>query len=782
MSKIEAAKAEMEQRAQNLAQAEAKRLVAEAEKAKTAQLEREKAKASLLEAERKRLASDAAGSAGSGGVTDPGIAETKDLAPQSPTPTFSTRRRDDAAPSLGPAAKAASPASAIASGPSPTANAAKTVGPKIGGAMTPTVTSVSAAKADPGLPEKGKPSPSANKAVPKPLNGTATYSTGVKAEHGQASPPAAGKTAAAMVTAARLPGTTAALSRFKSKVQSKIDMAEKPGGTSTGKTTAKPASPDASLGKFGAKLAPRKGKPRFLGLILTLVLLAALAAVAAWSSLYLSRNDSSPEAVQQADATADGAAAPDADLTTAEVPAEDRPASLAEEPDTLTAVETVPEVEAEVLSDAEALADAEAELPPVEEIAAAEPVVDTAVEATAEPPAALEAERPSGPAPAVVLDEGSIQAARPGRGPQDEIFLAAIDGQPPAFDAVALPRPHTQPDAPPATMMVPPPFGTQYEFEPDGSIKATTNGVVMPGGFWLISAKPTVLPPPRPAAISDPAVPAAAPPDAVTSDASAAATPPPDNPAAQAAGASTAGVTRVEGNGPSSAFEPDASVADLRPKGRPDIPEPAAAAPQTEDDAQLMTPDPALQRLASLRPRGRPQAVVAAAIEARDAAAQASLAAKAAADEKTAQGSALSVALSPRPAARPRDFSGAVEAAISAATREVTRKVAVPETIPEPEEAEEPEVRVSNAPRIPTRANVAKQATFKKAINLSKTNLIGVYGSDQKRYALIRSSSGRYSKVRVGDRVDGGIVAAITRNELRYKKQGKILTLAMPKG
>ena len=176
-----------------------------------------------------------------------------------------------------------------------------------------------------------------------------------------------------------------------------------------------------------------------------------------------------------------------------------------------------------------------------------------------------------------------------------------------------------------------------------------------------------------------------------------------------------------------------------------------------------------------------------AAEEARKAVEAASLAATAAALEKTKQDSALAVALSPRPAARPRDFSRAVEAAIAAATREAPRRVAAatapaPRDVPDAEVADEPELKVSAAPRIPTRANVAKQATFKNAINLSKTNLIGVYGSDRKRYALIRSSSGRYTKVRVGDRLDGGTVAAITRNEVRYKKGSKMLSLAMPKG
>ncbi len=45
---------------------------------------------------------------------------------------------------------------------------------------------------------------------------------------------------------------------------------------------------------------------------------------------------------------------------------------------------------------------------------------------------------------------------------------------------------------------------------------------------------------------------------------------------------------------------------------------------------------------------------------------------------------------------------------------------------------------------------VAKKATFVNALNLSKTSLIGVYGTPSKRYALVRMSTGRYKKVKVG--------------------------------
>ena len=99
-----------------------------------------------------------------------------------------------------------------------------------------------------------------------------------------------------------------------------------------------------------------------------------------------------------------------------------------------------------------------------------------------------------------------------------------------------------------------------------------------------------------------------------------------------------------------------------------------------------------------------------------------------------------------------------------------------------PVEADSEPDLASAAPSIPTKASVAKQATFKNAINLSKTNLIGVYGTQSSRYALVRQSNGRYKKVKVGDRLDGGQIAAITATEVRYKKGSKMVTLAMPKG
>lgn len=762
LRKTETAKAEFELRAQELAQAEAKRMVEEAEKAKAAQLDREKTKAALIEAERKRadverVAAEAAAAKAASfeGVTNQSIADAKGSKAERPEleaekaggpPAFASRRVDSAAaaPALGPASSKPAVGGAT---PELKPEAAKSApeGDKPKGPAAPMVTSIAARKS-PAAPVSAGPT---TNPIAKPLNGTAAFGTGAKAElakpKADASSVTAAGLAAAKVTAARIPGAGTALARLKSKSQKKKAPAE---GQSVGsKSSAKQAAPSNTMGAFGSKIAPQRGKPRFLGLILTLVLLAALAAIAAWSSLYLSRDTGAPETVMQADATS--------------------------QTDPVTTAETQ--------------AEAEAELPPATEIAATG-------QPDNQPPTAemIASAEPTETAPAVAGTDAQAQTEGPGLGPQDEIFLATTDQAQPSFDPLAAPRPVSRPDTAPTPATLPPPFGTQYEFEPDGTIKATAKGVVMPDGFWLIAAKPPTVPPARPAEISAP-INAAPAPDTAT-----AATPPPaPNPTGTAvdpASASTAGISRMEGTGPSSGFETDATVENRRPKNRSAVPAlaardaavPEAATDATTEDGAALAQDTAAVQLTSLRPRERSKVALAAAEDARKGVEAASLAAKAAADEKAAQDAAqsglLTVALSPRPAARPRDFSGAVEAAIASASRETTRQVAAPKSVPEPEEADEPEVKVAAAPRIPTRANVAQQATFKNAINLSKINLIGVYGTDSKRYALVRSASGRYSKVRVGDRLDGGTVAAITRTEVRYKKGSRMLALAMPNG
>ena len=85
-------------------------------------------------------------------------------------------------------------------------------------------------------------------------------------------------------------------------------------------------------------------------------------------------------------------------------------------------------------------------------------------------------------------------------------------------------------------------------------------------------------------------------------------------------------------------------------------------------------------------------------------------------------------------------------------------------------------------PRIPSSASVARRATLDNAINLRRVNLIGVYGTPSNRRALVRLPSGRYKKVKVGDKVDGGRILAIGDSELRYQKGGRNVTLKIPSG
>lgn len=153
--------------------------------------------------------------------------------------------------------------------------------------------------------------------------------------------------------------------------------------------------------------------------------------------------------------------------------------------------------------------------------------------------------------------------------------------------------------------------------------------------------------------------------------------------------------------------------------------------------------------------------------------------------------SELAVATSLTPRSRPRDFDAIIAAAVlQSRAREVTASVdfETPDTTAAIEAAlaedAEPEPRPQDTPRlsIPSSASVARQATIENAIPLNKINLVGVYGVPSDRRALIRLPSGRYVKVKVGDRVDGGTVAQINDSELIYRKGSRTVALSMPKG
>lgn len=553
-------------------------------------------------------------------------------------------------------------------------------------------------------------------------------------------------------------------------------------GSSTGAAarTLQPTKPLTKPGgTFGA--TPKRGKPRYLGLVLTALLLVFLGLVAAWSSFYLSADtEAAPEAAVAAGDAGPSIAAPEAiapDLAEPEM-ASGAPAI---EDEMLADGELDPEVaplpEADAAPEAavaeaapasgEAGADGDLALSTSESAAPADAVADAVATEVATAAATEDAAAPTEtaePAPGTAIASDSPAAAALTED-QDEIFLAGMDTPPPALDALALPPPELSGDLPPGAQAPPPPFGTVYQFDDRGLIRPTPEGIMTPEGVMLFAGAPPLLPPARPQSVAE----------AAASAAAAQAVPA----AADAALGSIAAPAEAEAVPAPS----DPSMSGFRPRPRPE-----GIAPPSADDASAPIEPGTV--VTSLRPRAKPQAVITASEAARLQSEAASLAAQADAQLATASNDPSNpslLAISRRPAARPQDFSRAVDAAVQLAVAEAVREPepepapAAEAAIAHPEDDQEPEL-TSAAPSAPLKGTVAKKATFVNALNLSKVNLIGVYGTDSRRYALIRQANGRFKKVRVGDRFDGGQVAAITASEVRYQKGGQLVSLKLPRG
>lgn len=84
-------------------------------------------------------------------------------------------------------------------------------------------------------------------------------------------------------------------------------------------------------------------------------------------------------------------------------------------------------------------------------------------------------------------------------------------------------------------------------------------------------------------------------------------------------------------------------------------------------------------------------------------------------------------------------------------------------------------------PSAPSPKNVQSSATSESGIDLGDINLLGTYGGSRSRRALVRLPNGRVVNVAVGDRMDGGRVAAIDNGRLDYTKSGTTHVLTMPR-
>ena len=224
---------------------------------------------------------------------------------------------------------------------------------------------------------------------------------------------------------------------------------------------------------------------------------------------------------------------------------------------------------------------------------------------------------------------------------------------------------------------------------------------------------------------------------------------------------------RTPGTDTEADAEAEAGVARLRPRLRPDT--------LIESNERAQLGGLSRSELAEVRPRPRPATLAAVALALREPDVPI-VNADDEADEDEAEARAnateQAIASSLKPLARPRDFSSTVET-----TRETLRQA--PQQVASAAALSAPR---SAAPQIPSSASVAQQATVRGAINLRQVNLIGVYGQPSNRRALVRLSNGRYQKVQVGDRLDGGQVRAIGENELSYVKGNRSIVLTMPRG
>ncbi len=516
-------------------------------------------------------------------------------------------------------------------------------------------------------------------------------------------------------------------------------------GSRTGGAHARTAATPA-VAQF-ANRSPTRARPRFLALIVTGILLLLLVAVAAWSS-YLIAFDLGEDEPAVAVAAVGTPALPAAaaaepgltDLSAATGDTLAGPGDLAEFADVSPAKSEAGPVAAPASDVTVAAADTAA-APPVEAATVVQPAMTAA------------------------------DIRNPGVEPrEDEMLLAGVVPGISRSDALALAAPETPPDPAPLSQPAPPPFGTRYQPDIDRRTMPQAAGILMPGGVLVVAGPPPRIPPQRPEATAQ----------SVIEAGSSAQSPAPPG---------AAGAVPVVLAAP--------AVEDARPRLRPSDRMPTEIG--LPDTAAELTQAPA-GRESSLRPRARPPELLAAAASAPQAETAVAQAAGASLVATAGQGagSPLAVAVSRKPAERPAQANAAVEEAVAVAASDASLVpdtatlasaapapqplLAVKPTADDPEAAEidEPEI-ASAAPSVPTRASVAKQATYRNSINLSKINLIGVYGSSSNRYAMVRQANGRFIKVAVGDRVDGGRVAAISDRELHYVKNGTTHKLALPK-
>lgn len=469
---------------------------------------------------------------------------------------------------------------------------------------------------------------------------------------------------------------------------------------------------------FATKQAqPVRGKPRFLGLILTVLLIAFMGLVALWASTL------SEEDVAGWFGFGTGGIVKTADAPPPEIVAAAQPI----QPDVADATtsETAP---------------IEAVLPQVRDVQTGR------VLSPAEANRIYAATGVWQRAPRLPLEPrtDTMTATMP------EIARAGFSQSQPQMPFAGLMGPDLALLAP----VNPLPPGTDFDRNENGLVRATPQGALTPQGVLVFAGPPPRKPPLR--AVAEPGVELAALPapagNGVVVVQGRPAVVPPLRPTDAALPAPEEAAPAV-----------DLALAGLRPKSRP-----AGLAP---------APAPVVDTaLAGLRPKTRPAGLVptAVAAPAPDITDVVAAIAEAAPVSPLVNPTPRAVAASSRPDIRPNNFARVVARAQDLQAQQDARASAA-----------QPAAAVSNAPATPSGnvpGGVARAATYDNAIRLRDVNLIGVYGTTSSRRALVRLGNGRFVKVEVGSRLDGGRVTAIGDSVLKYVKRGQTISLQLPSG
>jgi type IV pilus biogenesis protein PilP len=590
----------------------------------------------------------------------------------------------------------------------------------------------------------------------------------------------------------------------------------KPPGAETPKRAAPPP----------AATAPRR--PRFLGLILTAILIVVMLIAALW----LGRTDNVVSRLfgRESD-TAVAAAVPVAVplvLPEPEAPATDvAPATAAPEPDPLPETDAADAGEL-VPADTAPVAATDTALPDAVAAAAAAAFVADAIAGLDAPAATEPAQTTAAPTGTVVSSEEAdrfyaatgvwLRAPRLPLEPETEdltaLSLATMDAPPADRAGAALPA--NAPDAGLVAQLNPPPAGTRLPRDDRGFILATPEGTVSPSGTIIFAGSPPVLPLNRPGTVAP-----EPPPEAATAEATALpdqplSAPPSVRPQARTATfiaslppEATAGTAPdATGATPDAALDPTTPPADvasagavtlagLRPPARPG----SIAALAPEPLPAFDGPSPVL-RPAGLAPEGAtstpddalpPEAEDAAPVDPEAALAQTLASIVEGAGDPLATATPLAVAAARRPDSRPSNFARVVQQqterlarATAAAQQPTAQQQTAPASLGTPEESAETEAEdvavAAAAPSGDVPRSVSDAATMENAMSLREINLIGVYGTPNDRRALVRLENGRYVRVSVGDSLDGGQVSAISDSALNYVRRGRTVTLEIPEG